>query len=126
MSFDRSTEVYGEIMMPEPDLTWKKRKLTFQPGTLLDGFSSICRYGESHAFFEKGHDTYSASEYGMLLSMWVMKEYGVAESWVKLYTLSMESYILWRPLLFRNSGEVVHLWTVGNHRYCMVDPNKKT
>ncbi|TQD94331.1 hypothetical protein C1H46_020145 [Malus baccata] len=92
VSFDLSTEVFGEITMPEPDSTWKKRKLTFQPGTLLNGFSRICRYGESLAFFEKSPDTYSASESGMLLSMWVMKEYGVAESWIKLYTVHGKLY----------------------------------
>nr|XP_028943777.1 uncharacterized protein LOC114819434 isoform X2 [Malus domestica] len=44
------------------------------------------------------------------LDIWVMKEYGIEDSWAKLITLSPpdpERRVPYKPLCFRNNGEVV-------------------
>ncbi|KAM1003681.1 hypothetical protein ACFX2C_003977 [Malus domestica] len=45
-------------------------------------------------------------EYDSYLHMWVMKTYGEAESWVKLFTIRLE-YMVSKPLGFTKSGRAV-------------------
>ncbi|KAI5326018.1 hypothetical protein L3X38_035092 [Prunus dulcis] len=58
--------------------------------------------------------------------MWVMKEYGVAGSWAKLFTISPQEVVL-RPLGFRKSGQLVVLELLwGDGKFCQsMDPNTK-
>ncbi|OIT20251.1 f-boxkelch-repeat protein, partial [Nicotiana attenuata] len=45
--------------------------------------------------------------------MWVMKEYGVKESWIKLYTFRypnvLKDYMISPPLCMSNEGEILHV-----------------
>ncbi|XP_023873418.2 F-box/kelch-repeat protein At3g06240 [Quercus suber] len=76
---DLGDEVFREILLPE-------------------NCSSVSVYGNSIAMFQRG-------SYECIFNIWVMKEYGVASSWVKVHqnrTLPIQ-----RAVGFRRNGEVV-------------------
>jgi hypothetical protein len=83
--FDMSSELFGEIMTPQG----------------LGEEAIISRYSNSLAIFESQRVVQEKQ-----FDMWVMKEYGVADSWVKLITIQLpaESIGLYG---FRNNGEAV-------------------
>lgn len=55
-------------------------------------------------------------------SIWVMKGYGVAESWIKQYTIDIQG--AWRTTGLRNNGEML-LATIGGKLVSYhPDPNK--
>ncbi|XP_059663823.1 F-box protein CPR1-like [Cornus florida] len=84
LSFDMASEVFGEMVLP---------------GCVANGIGlqmSISVFGESLSLFE--YDSFGGC------SIWVMKEYGIAESWTKLF--SFKSYIR-KVLGFRKNGEIV-------------------
>ncbi|KAK9919471.1 hypothetical protein M0R45_028063 [Rubus argutus] len=83
--FDMSSELFGEIMIPQ----------------VLGEDATISRYNNSLAIFES-HGVIQEKQ----LDMWVMKEYGVADSWVKLITIQLPAEYL-EPRGFRNNGEAV-------------------
>ncbi|KAL6223343.1 hypothetical protein ACLB2K_006730 [Fragaria x ananassa] len=70
-TFNLSTEEFGEMMGPEP---------------LVQGRCSIARYGDSLAFSE--HYDNGLRDRGC--DIWVMRQYGVAESWTKLFKVYVD------------------------------------
>lgn len=88
--FDMVSELFGEIVMPE---------LAFR-----EGLRSMSRYGESLALFE--FDRRRTYQDDFTFNMWVMKEYGVAQSWTKLFTINIcrpGTLLLAKPLGFIRS-----------------------
>jgi F-box interacting protein len=86
VSFDMSSELFGEMMI--------------LPEALRKEEVYILKHGYSLAFIDK-------TVKGPQVDMWVMKEYGVAESCAKLLATKMPPPNLFRVLGFRNSGEAV-------------------
>ncbi|XP_062014463.1 F-box protein CPR1-like [Rosa rugosa] len=80
MTFDMSTELFGEIMMPEVVTRDAENKF-------------ISKYRESLALLCKSNEN--------SIHIWVMKEYGSADSWIQLSTLPQGSWT--RPLCFTES-----------------------
>ena len=85
LAFDLGDEVFREILLPE--------ELSY-----TDCYVSV--YGNSIAFSRR--KSYS-------LNIWVMKEYGVASSWTKVFTVPDQRAGVFIPLPrgFRRNGEVV-------------------
>ncbi|BFG15738.1 hypothetical protein CerSpe_020120 [Prunus speciosa] len=79
VSFDISTELFGEIMMPQG-----VRKTEYR-----DCNVRISKHKGSVALLECSNMLVISQTQ---LHLWVMEEYGVVESWTKLYTYSMAEY----------------------------------
>ncbi|CAN6690867.1 unnamed protein product [Malus baccata var. baccata] len=95
--FDVNRELFGEIAMP---------------GSLrirADSEFCISRYGDSLALFKNDGPFEEGRRRRRKRSfcVWVMKEYGVVESWTKLFTIRLPAVILILPFCFRKSGEVI-------------------
>ncbi|CAL8992148.1 unnamed protein product [Prunus brigantina] len=84
VSFDISTELFGEIMMPQG-----VRKIEHR---YVDWNIWISKHKGSVALLECSNIFTPSSE--TQLHLWVMEEYGVVESWIKLYTYSMPEYVV--------------------------------
>ncbi|KAG5551854.1 hypothetical protein RHGRI_010078 [Rhododendron griersonianum] len=90
MLFDTASESFSEFMLPTP--------LAQEPGTPI--LNSVKLFGESLALFCSGQSNNNSC------CIWVMKEYGVAESWTMLFTFN----ILGMPQKIfglRKNGEVL-------------------
>jgi len=98
LSFDISNEIFREIMLPE--------KIASSSPPVL----SISEYGKSLAVCVAS----SAS----LGSLWVMREYGAAESWTEV----LIGRPLPKPLGFTTSGEV--LWKTDSGDVASYDPKR--
>lgn len=57
-----------------------------------------------------GNDLSVLSSCRKRIDVWVMKEYGVKESWTKLYTIKCPNYMLSPPLCMSIEGEVLHMF----------------
>ncbi|XP_059661238.1 F-box protein CPR1-like [Cornus florida] len=90
LSFDMGSEVFREIMLPAG--------VANGPGLNL----SISLFGESLSLFHYDGFLYDRSK---RCCIWVMKEYGVVESWTKLFTLGGGG--LSKVLGFRRTGEIL-------------------
>ncbi|KAL6128917.1 hypothetical protein ACLB2K_072270 [Fragaria x ananassa] len=101
--FNLGTEVFGEIMIPE---------------ALQKQRCSISRYGDSLALI-KDYDTRDPNNRGC--EIWVMKEYGVAESWTYLFNVPVVQNDTYG---FRRCGEVVLMEEKdgGQSRMVLFDP----
>ncbi|KAK9910780.1 hypothetical protein M0R45_034725 [Rubus argutus] len=89
-SFNLATEVFGEIMIPE---------------ALRKDTCSISRYGDSLALIKYDYDpTYRRGLVNRGCDIWVLKEYGVAQSWTFLYNIVMVQASIYG---FKSCGEVV-------------------
>nr|XP_011469142.1 PREDICTED: F-box protein CPR30-like isoform X2 [Fragaria vesca subsp. vesca] len=84
-TFNLATEEFGEMMGPE---------------ALLQKGCSISRYGDSLALIK--HLNYEFRDRGC--DIWVMRQYGVAESWTRLFHISVAQASIHG---FKRSGEVV-------------------
>ncbi|KAI4346882.1 hypothetical protein L6164_007745 [Bauhinia variegata] len=94
MTFDLVEETFGEMMMPE-SLREKDSAVSVLGGA--DLLTVI------HSFSPPSFHSSNFEEY---FNVWVMKEYGIVESWTKVYTGITKS--LSRPLGFRKStGDVL-------------------
>lgn len=91
VSFDLVNESFHQVEMPQNLILRKVRDNTH-----------VSRYGDSIALFEIGFYEEVAD-----FDLWLMKEYGVAESWTKLCTVSLPMVYILRPFGFRRTGEVV-------------------
>ncbi|XP_040372538.1 F-box protein CPR1 isoform X2 [Rosa chinensis] len=101
-SFDMATELFGEVMMPE---------------ALQRNRCTISKYGDSLALIK--HYDYNCG-----CDIWVMKEYGVTESWTYLYKIAGDHDYIYG---FKRCGEVV-LSEFNNHgrsRMISLDPKTK-
>nr|XP_011460749.1 PREDICTED: F-box protein CPR30-like isoform X1 [Fragaria vesca subsp. vesca] len=94
LTFDVGSESFGEIMMPE--------SIRSHQFLLSESKVSVSGDGKSLALFTSSRKDYKDDPF---LDIWVIKEYGVQESWDKLMTLGPQRGIP-RPLRFRKSGEV--------------------
>ncbi|KAK9910779.1 hypothetical protein M0R45_034724 [Rubus argutus] len=104
-SFNLATEVFGEIMIPEP---------------LQKKICSIKRYGDSLALIKYDYDpTYRRGVLNRGCDIWVLKEYAVAESWTFLYNIVMVEANIYG---FKRCGEVV---LRGQSRMLSLDPISK-
>ncbi|XP_050243943.1 F-box protein CPR1-like [Quercus robur] len=81
---DLGDEVFHEILLPE--------------SLQYDLCTSVSVYGNSIAMFQ-------SDSYDCILNIWVMKEYGVASSWMKVHQNRTLSIL--RAVGFRRNGEVV-------------------
>ena len=95
LSFDISNEIFREIMLPDK----------------ISLLSSLCLF---ISVYEKSLAAYVASPY--LRSLWVMKEYGVIESWTQV----LIEQNMPKPLGFTTRGEV--LWQTNNGEVASYDP----
>ncbi|XP_065851086.1 F-box/kelch-repeat protein At3g23880-like [Euphorbia lathyris] len=94
MVFDVKTETFHQISLPECLAYFQPH----QPG--LINARRIMEFGDSSIA------AIEPAEYAA--HVWVMKEYGLVESWIKLATLKLEFY--YSPVLgFRNKDEVLIL-----------------
>ncbi|KAK9943166.1 hypothetical protein M0R45_008784 [Rubus argutus] len=84
-SFNLATELFGQVMMPQ---------------ALGKDRCFLSRYGESLALIKYKDDWEPPSG----CHLWVMKEYGVAESWTFLFNIAMVEVQVYG---FKRSGEVV-------------------
>ncbi|KAH0995257.1 hypothetical protein GBA52_019121 [Prunus armeniaca] len=121
VSFDLSTELFGKILMPKSALRRRTKRWT-REAPVVKNVCYASRYGGSLAFFEKHQNMLLTGDVHFYL--WVMKDYGVAESWSKLFTISTQQIVL-RPLCFRKSGQVVLAYLSDDKCYELVDPHSK-
>nr|XP_011465708.1 PREDICTED: F-box protein At4g22390-like [Fragaria vesca subsp. vesca] len=90
--FNMETELFGEIQMPEAFRKHKPCSIYF-----------ISKYEEYLALIESS--IIQEGRYG--LQVWVMKEYGVVESWTRLYMNSALPSFPRPPFCFESSCELV-------------------
>ncbi|GLT54807.1 hypothetical protein SLA2020_279740 [Shorea laevis] len=88
VSFNMKDEAFGEVGMPKSLQGLEGLNVTV---ALLDGLLALVHRNEDG--YEASHD------------VWVMKEYGVAESWTKLFDVRIGA--LDRVIGFTKSGEVL-------------------
>lgn len=88
VSFDMGEEVFREVILPSA--------LAEQRPTYL----SVASFGESLAVLSSAQMGRGAS------CVWVMKDFGLVESWTKLYSVNLPG-VLDRTLGFRKNGEVL-------------------
>ncbi|XP_015161777.1 F-box/kelch-repeat protein At3g06240-like [Solanum tuberosum] len=89
MTFSIADEVFGEIM-------------------LLDALTGGIATGLLLMLFEESlvvHN-YGRGMYGVFCEVWVMKQYGVLESWSRLYRINLIANLK-KAVGFRNNGEVL-------------------
>ncbi|KAH0722296.1 hypothetical protein KY290_004977 [Solanum tuberosum] len=89
MTFNTADEVFGEIMLPDA--------LT---GGIATGLS-LMLFEESLAVVKYGRRMYV-----VFYEVWVMKKYGVLESWSRLYRINLVANLK-KVVGFRNNGEVL-------------------
>ncbi|PWA83399.1 F-box associated interaction domain-containing protein [Artemisia annua] len=89
VSLDLEKETYGEVLQPEYDEGDK----TLGLGVLGERLCVLCNYRESHA------------------DVWVMKVYGVKDSWSKLVSIPCQTdlgmHYISMPLCISNDGKVL-------------------
>ncbi|XP_059661230.1 F-box/kelch-repeat protein At3g23880-like [Cornus florida] len=107
LSFDMGSEVFGEMVLPASVANGPKLKM------------SISLFGESLSLFCYDGDLSGTSE---RCCIWVMQEYGVVESWIKLFTVDLAQEIN-KVLGFRRTGEV--LVEMGDGELVSYDPESK-
>ncbi|KAK9910782.1 hypothetical protein M0R45_034727 [Rubus argutus] len=107
-SFNLATELFGEVMIPE---------------ALQKDRCSISRYGDSLALI-KHYDYDCRDLLNRGCDIWVMKEYGVAESWTYLFNIAVVQASIYG---FKRCGEVVLMENDdrGQSRMLSLDPNSK-
>ncbi|KAH0981452.1 hypothetical protein GBA52_008629 [Prunus armeniaca] len=120
VSFDLSTELFGKILMPTSALK-RSKKWTLEAPVGKE-FCYVSRYGDCLAFFVKRQNMLLTGD--VRFHLWVMKDYGVAESWSKLFIISTQKFVD-RPLGFRKNGQVVLSYVSRTKFYDLVEPNTK-
>lgn len=93
VSFDIGNEVFGELMLPNCLVECEDLY--------------VAEYGELLSMFEmkrRGKELY--------FNVWVMREYGFVESWMKLYSLDICEGVC-RPIGFKNNEEVLYVTARG-------------
>lgn len=97
-SFNFETEEFGSVA-PPPCLDATKRQISdyIRLGT-VEGCLFVCVFGDSRKF-----------------DLWVMKEYGVKESWTKQFVIEnlyprQSRYDFYEPVKFLSNGEILMLY----------------
>ncbi|KAK1396234.1 F-box protein CPR30 [Heracleum sosnowskyi] len=101
VSFHMGDEVFREVVLPD----------SLANDIVYD--MSVSVFGDSLAALKYSKETGQES-----CCVWVMREYGVAESWTKLYTISVPG--LTRTICFRKDGEVI--LSLSNNELVSYDP----
>ncbi|KAM7503030.1 hypothetical protein LguiB_001934 [Lonicera macranthoides] len=91
VSFDMGSETFGAMMVPN--------------GLQNEWRLCVSTFGESLSLIHDGDN---------FCCIWVMKEYGVANSWTKLITIDHEQHVIWRPVFFRENGDILLVRHSGN------------
>ncbi|KAM7520575.1 hypothetical protein LguiB_019537 [Lonicera macranthoides] len=107
LSFHLSSEVFEEI--PYPDIYSYPDDKSKSVGVLNNEYLALILYMDSHA------DKY--------FDIWVMKEYGVKESWTKQFTLGPVLGII-SPLSVGKYNELLLRADNGQLVFCDIDTNK--
>ncbi|KAM7495146.1 hypothetical protein LguiB_029755 [Lonicera macranthoides] len=107
VSFDMGEEVFNEMMLPDA-----------LSGELVTSLS-INVLGESLAIFK--YNTEAEAETASCC-IWVMKEYGIVESWTKLFTIDLPGSLK-KTVRFRKNGEVI--LSLRNNELVSYDPNSR-
>ncbi|XP_035545563.1 F-box protein CPR1-like [Juglans regia] len=108
VAFDLTVESFREVPMPKCAV----EKFQIDVGVLGRCFCMVANY------------------YDIRVDVWVMKEYGVKESWAKLFTVEQEviffcgTFTYLRPLAYSKSGEEV-LLEQNHERLLWYDLRKK-
>ncbi|KAH6776131.1 hypothetical protein C2S52_013692 [Perilla frutescens var. hirtella] len=102
ISFDLSTEKYGEVALPKYDVTPCVMEVVVARGKLC-----LCL-------------TYS--EKNGSIALWVMEDYGVVESWTNKFHIDCNTLpklrgksFSWKPLYFCDNGEILIAVTRGSN-----------
>ncbi|KAM5575219.1 F-box/kelch-repeat protein [Rosa sericea] len=98
VAFDMANEVFYEIALPSCLASKRHLNMTV---VLLNGSLSLVPDNEVYG------DSYYSS------SVWIMKEYGVAESWTKLFDIDIGEQEVRRVITFRNNGELLLISNLG-------------
>lgn len=101
VSFDMSKEVFNKLMFPN-SIANHTHKLSI---TMLGDSLAVLEF----MYWERGHRSYC---------VWIMKEYGVSESWTKLFTVNIP-YWLWN-VAFREDGRII--LPLKNNKLAFCDP----
>ncbi|XP_059658742.1 F-box protein CPR1-like [Cornus florida] len=101
VAFDLGIEEYR--LVPQPDYLYED--IDMFVGSLGGCLCINCNYARDR------------------VDVWVMKEYGVKESWTKLFSVEQFNYV--RPLAYSRTGEVV-LLDQGHAKFCLFDLKRKT
>ncbi|OIT06114.1 f-boxkelch-repeat protein [Nicotiana attenuata] len=99
VSFNISNEVYGEI--PLPDQMCRSCNRFVETGVSILG-GMLCSYSSCVGYFSC-IDVWR----GDIFRIWVMKDYGVKESWIKLYTIRDNMFYSSIPKYRFADGEVL-------------------
>ncbi|KAJ6670234.1 ASSOCIATED INTERACTION DOMAINS-CONTAINING PROTEIN putative ISOFORM 1-RELATED [Salix viminalis] len=92
LTFHLSNDTFGEIRVPE----------CFDDTTKWVTCSTISVFKDLLSFNVFEHVSYSR---GFNCEIWVMKQYGVRESWTRLYQIEMLHIA--RPVVLRSNGEIL-------------------
>ncbi|XP_050209709.1 F-box/kelch-repeat protein At3g06240-like [Mercurialis annua] len=93
-SFDLSNEAFQKLMLPHA------------LAELSDSDFSLTVYNQSLAVINYGEFNREQFYY-LRCSIWVMKQYGAAESWTKQFTINFHNGGLWRVLRFQGNGRIL-------------------
>ncbi|KAK3031225.1 hypothetical protein RJ639_036880 [Escallonia herrerae] len=110
MSFHFQEERFGEIMLPERELDGERSNFKDSIGAFKEALGEM---KGSLALFR----WYAQSRN---CQVWVMEEYGAAESWCKLFTIVVKDRIF-QPICFTKDGEVVIQETEDGRRLALCD-----
>lgn len=108
--FDLAAELFHIVPVPDYDADHSP-EFQMDLGTLNDCLCVICNYGQAY------------------VDVWVMKEYGVKESWVKLFIVprprsSVGCFSYLRPLIYSDDDDKV-LVELDNRRLMWYDLNSR-
>ncbi|GMY23247.1 F-box/kelch-repeat protein At3g06240-like [Fagus crenata] len=114
LSFDVNSEKFGELALPDGALDGG---YYWRCVTLFMGKLALIQFGHS-------------DEHDLLCYIWVMKEYGVPESWIKLFVLPFERFIAlfcftkYGSILIRKGSLVSTngVLQMGEEKFVLIDP----
>ncbi|XP_062007697.1 F-box/kelch-repeat protein At3g06240-like [Rosa rugosa] len=95
LAFDMANEVFHELPLPSCLAAKSNLNMTL---AVLNGLLSLVPRNNGPVDDESYSD-----------SVWIMKEYGMAESWTKLFSIDIQGGAIRRVLSFTKNGEVILL-----------------
>ncbi|KAM7497940.1 hypothetical protein LguiA_022354 [Lonicera macranthoides] len=107
VSFDLENETSGTLMVPN--------------ALQNEWFMWVATFGESLSLIHQKDNS---------CCIWTMKEYGVADSWTKLFNIQQEQKSFWRSVWFRQNGGILlvrHFRSANSDEghLCSYDPERK-
>lgn len=95
LAFDMANEVFNELPLPSCLAAKTDLNMTI---AVLNGSLSLVPRNNGRVEDESYSD-----------SVWIMKEYGMAETWTKLFSIDIQGQAIRRVLSFTKNGEVILL-----------------